>query len=75
MAERQNSCPPSDEGSDDRGVGRAPQHVELSGHVGGSALDRMLEGWTDEDLKAMGALRDQVRQPEIVEGSAKAFEE
>lgn len=59
----------------DRGFGRAPQHVELSGHVGGSALDRMLEGWTDEDLKAMVALRDRVRQPEMVEGSAKVVEE
>lgn len=42
----------------DRGFGKAPQQVELSGHVGGSAMDRILEGWTDEDLKAVVALRD-----------------
>ena len=59
----------------DRGFGKAPQHVELSGHVGGSAMDRILEGWTDEDLKAVVALRDRVRQAEIVEGTATVVEE
>ena len=45
----------------DRGFGKAPKHVELSGQVWGSAMDRILEGWTDEDLKAVVALRDRVR--------------
>ena len=59
----------------DRGVGRAPQHVELSGHVGRSAMDRIFEDWSDEDLKAVVVLRDRIRQAEIVEGTATVVDE
>jgi hypothetical protein len=37
-------------------------------------MDRILEGWTDADLEAVVALRERVRQAEIVEGTATAVE-
>jgi len=57
------------------GFGKAPQHLELCGAVGGSKWDGVLESRCDEDLMAVIWLRDQLREREVVEGEGKVVEE